>query len=228
MHALVGENGAGKTTLMRIAFGLISADTGTITVAGTGRQITSAADAIDAGIGMVHQHFTNVPAMTVAENVALGGRGRLSMTDASRRVNDIGARSGLVLDPVARAAELPVGGQQRLEIVKALARNTQTLILDEPTAVLAPAEADELLRWLRRFADGGNAVVLITHKLDEALSIADDVTVLRRGRVALHAAASTVTADGLANAMLGEDLSPTGKRSNGSTGWSRRCIRRGR
>ncbi len=208
VHALVGENGAGKTTLMRVAFGLIAADSGTITVAETGRGITSAADAIDAGIGMVHQHFTNVPAMTVAENVALGGRGRLSMADATRRVTDIGVRSGLVLDPIARAADLPVGGQQRLEIVKALARHTRMLILDEPTAVLAPVEALELLRWLRQFADEGNAVVLITHKLDEALRIADDVTVLRRGRVMLHAAASTVTADGLANAMLGEDLSP--------------------
>ena len=207
VHALVGENGAGKTTLMRIAFGLIAADSGTITAAETGRRITSAADAIDAGIGMVHQHFTNVPAMSVAENVALGGRGRLSMGDASRRVTDIGVRSGLVLDPIAPAADLPVGGQQRLEIVKALARNTRMLILDEPTAVLAPAEAIELLRWLRQFADDGNSVVLITHKLDEALRIADDVTVLRRGRVVLHAAASTVTADGLANAMLGDDLS---------------------
>jgi len=207
VHALVGENGAGKTTLMRIAFGLIAADSGTITAAETGRRITSAADAIDAGMGMVHQHFTNVPAMIVAENVALGGRGRLSMGDASRRVTDIGVRSGLVLDPIAPAADLPVGGQQRLEIVKALARNTRMLILDEPTAVLAPAEAIELLRWLRQLADDGNSAVLITHKLDEALRIADDVTVLRRGRVVLHAAASGVTADGLANAMLGEDSS---------------------
>jgi len=174
VHALVGENGAGKTTLMRIAFGLIASDSGTVTVGHSGAQIRSAAEAIEAGVGMVHQHFTNVPAMTVAENVALGGRHRLSMADTSRRIADIGRRSGLVLDPEARAAELSVSGQQRLEIVKALARNARMLILDEPTAVLAPAEAEELLRWLRRFADDGNAVVLITHKLHEALGIADD------------------------------------------------------
>ena len=208
VHALLGENGAGKTTLMRIAFGLIAADSGAVTIGHSGVQLRSAAEAIDAGIGMVHQHFTNVPAMTVAENVALGGRGRLSMTDVSRRIADIGRRSGLVLDPEARAAELSVSGQQRLEIVKALARNARTLILDEPTAVLAPAEAEELLRWLRQFADDGNAVVLITHKLHEALRIADDVTVLRRGRVALHAAAGALTAERLVHAMLGEDLSP--------------------
>ena len=206
VHALLGENGAGKTTLMRIAFGLLAPDTGTVTVAGAIEPIASAADAIDAGLGMVHQHFTNVPAMTVAENVALGGRGWLSMADASRRIAHIGAQSGLTLDPSARAGELPVSGQQRLEIVKALARDTRTLILDEPTAVLAPAEADELLRWLRRFANEGNAVVLITHKLHEALRIADDVTVLRRGRVVLNSSANAMTADSLASAMLGQDL----------------------
>ena len=208
VHALVGENGAGKTTLMRIAFGLIAPDSGTVTVGHSGAQIRSAAEAIEAGVGMVHQHFTNVPAMTVAENVALGGRHRLSMADTSRRIADIERRSGLVLDPEARAAELSVSGQQRLEIVKALARNARTLILDEPTAVLAPAEAEELLRWLRQFADDGNAVVLITHKLHEALGIADDVTVLRRGRVALHAAAGALTPERLVHAMLGADLSP--------------------
>ena len=162
---------------------------------------------------MVHQHFTNVPAMTVAENVALGGRGRLSIggrEPASRRHRRANAASCSTRTRAPR--DLPVGAQQRLEIVKALARDARMLILDEPTAVLAPAETEELLRWLRRFADEGNAVVLITHKLHEALSIADDVTVLRRGRVALHAAASTVAADGLANAMLGEDLSPTAQR----------------
>jgi simple sugar transport system ATP-binding protein len=207
VHALVGENGAGKTTLMRAAFGLIAADSGTVTVAGRDRSIGSVADAIAAGVGMVHQHFTNVPAMTVGENVALGGRGRVSMASARARIAEIGERSGLVLDASARAGELPVGGQQRLEIVKALVRNTRILILDEPTAVLAPTEAQELLRWLRRFADEGNAVVLITHKLHEALAIADDVTVLRRGRVVLHASAREMTPESLANAMLGEDLS---------------------
>jgi simple sugar transport system ATP-binding protein len=205
IHALLGENGAGKTTLMRIAFGLIQADDGSIEVAGVSRRITSAADAIAAGLGMVHQHFTNVGAMTVAENVALGGRGRLDRRDAIRRVEDIGARTGLRLEPEARADQLTVSAQQRLEIVKALARDARILILDEPTAVLAPTEADDLLRWLREFADAGNSVVLITHKLREALSVADDVTVLRRGRVVQHAASRSLTVESLASAMLGEE-----------------------
>ncbi|MDB4877321.1 MAG: transporter related protein [Gemmatimonadetes bacterium] len=206
VHALLGENGAGKTTLMRIAFGLVTADDGQIDIAGAPRRITSAADAISAGVGMVHQHFTNVPAMTVAANVALGGRGAFDASVAAARVEEIGARTGLRLDPAARAEQLPVGGQQRLEIVKALARDARILILDEPTAVLAPSEADELLRWLRGYARAGNAVVLITHKLREALAITDDVTVLRRGRVVLSAGASTVTTSSLALAMLGQEL----------------------
>ena len=207
VHALLGENGAGKTTLMRIAFGLLRSDDGTLTIAGARGRIGSPRDAIVAGVGMVHQHFTNVGEMTVAENVALGRRGPFRVTDAERDVTRIGERSGLVLDPAVRASDLGVGGQQRLEIVKALSRDARILILDEPTAVLAPAEAAELLRWLRQFADAGNAVVLITHKLQEAMSVADDVTVLRRGRVALQRAAAGLTADELANALLGESPS---------------------
>jgi simple sugar transport system ATP-binding protein len=201
VHALLGENGAGKTTLMRIAFGLVAPDVGAVFAGG--RPIASASDAIAAGVGMVHQHFTNVPAMTVAENVALGERGRFDSARAARRVEEIGSRTGLVLDPRSVAGDLPVGAQQRLEIVKALARDARTLILDEPTAVLAPREVEELLGWLRRFADAGNAVVLITHKLREALAIADDVTVLRRGSVALSSAAAAVTLDSVSAALLG-------------------------
>jgi general nucleoside transport system ATP-binding protein len=141
--------------------------------------------------------------MTVAENVALGSAGPLIRSAAEHRVAEIGVRTGLALDARARAGELSVGAQQRLEIVKALARNARALILDEPTAVLAPNEIEELLRWIRGFADAGNAVVLITHKLREALAIADDVTVLRRGRVALRASATTVTLDILSDALLG-------------------------
>lgn len=205
VHALVGENGAGKTTLMRIAFGLARADAGRVTALGSERAILSPVDAMNAGIGMVHQHFSNVPAMTVAENVALGGRGRFDIARAEKRVGDIGSRTGLTLDARDRADTLSVGAQQRLEIVKALARDTHTLILDEPTAVLAPAEAEDLLRWIRAFADEGNAVVLITHRLREALAVADTVTVLRRGRVVLDAAAADLTARGLATAILGEE-----------------------
>jgi len=204
VHALLGENGAGKTTLMRIAFGLISPDAGQV-MASEG-PIDSASDAIAAGIGMVHQHFTNVPAMNVAENVALGEHGRFDAARAAKRVEEIGSRTGLVLDPHHVAGDLSVGAQQRLEIVKALARNARTLILDEPTAVLAPREIEELLAWLRRFANAGNAVVLITHKLREALAIADDVTVLRRGSVVLSGAANAVTLDSVSAALLGGEI----------------------
>lgn len=206
VHALLGENGAGKTTLMRIAFGLISADSGQV-VAGTPQtRVTSPSDAIEAGVGMVHQHFTNVPAMTVAENVLLGGHGRFDRRRAAERVIDIGTRAGLPLDPHALAGDLPVGAQQRLEIVKALEHDARVLILDEPTAVLAPGQAADLLRWLRGFADRGNSVVLITHKLSEALAIADEVTVLRRGRVVVRSSAQKTNASALAAALLGDDL----------------------
>jgi general nucleoside transport system ATP-binding protein len=216
VHALVGENGAGKTTLMRIAFGLLAPDRGSVTVldGGISRPVSSAVAAIGAGVGMVHQHFTNVPAMTVAENVALGGRGRYDIAATARRIHEIGERTGLSLDPAARAEDLPVGGQQRLEILKALAHDARTLILDEPTAVLAPDEAAELLRWLRAFADGaaGNAVVLITHKLRDALGVADDITVLRRGRVVSTGLTGAMTADSLAAALLGEELASRDER----------------
>ena len=214
VHALLGENGAGKTTLMRIAFGLIPPDRGTIAIGGVPGRAVSAAAAIDAGLGMVHQHFTNVPAMTVAENVALGSRGMFHAARAAQHVRDIAARTGLTLDPAARAGDLPVGALQRLEIVKALARGARTLILDEPTAVLAPREADELLAWLRVFADAGHAVVLITHKLREALAIADDVTVLRGGRVVTQSAAADMTIASLAAALLGEDLDAAADRQD--------------
>jgi simple sugar transport system ATP-binding protein len=204
VHALLGENGAGKTTLMRIAFGLIQPDAGGVALDGAARRFRSPADAIVAGLGMVHQHFTNVGAMTVAENVALGGKGSYSPADAVRRVRELTARTRLALDPDAIAGSLPVSAQQKLEIIKALARRARILILDEPTAVLAPNEARELLAWASEFAANGGSVVLITHKLSEALSIADDVTVLRRGTAVFSSRASETTAAHLASAMLGE------------------------
>jgi simple sugar transport system ATP-binding protein len=158
-----------------------------------------------AGVGMVHQHFTNVPAMTVAENVSLGGRGAFRADRAAATVHDLGRRTGLALDPGALAGSLPVGAQQRLEIIKALARDATTLLLDEPTAVLAPAEAAELLAWLRDFANGGGSVVLITHRLREALGIADEVTVLRRGAVVANAPVGSVDERSLTTALLGEE-----------------------
>ena len=204
VHALLGENGAGKSTLMRIAYGLEVADAGAIAVAQRATSIASPADAIASGIGMVHQHFTLVPAMTVAENLALGGHGVLRPRDVARRVAEVSVLTGFVLDPSARVEALSVGAQQRVEIAKALMRGARFLILDEPTAVLAPAEAEELLRWLRRFVGSGNAAVLITHKLREALAVADDVTVLRRGHVMLHGPARETTRESLTRAMLGD------------------------
>ena len=193
---------------MRVAYGMFQPDAGDIFVDAEARHFRSPRDAIAARIGMVHQHFTNVAAMTVAENVALGGSGRFDRATAHDRVHALGAATGLFLDPEARAGSLSVAAQQRLEILKAIARDARILILDEPTAVLAPADADELLAWLRSFADAGHAVVLITHKLREALGIADDVTVLRRGRTVLAAAAREVTADTLATAMIGAAPTP--------------------
>lgn len=223
VHALLGENGAGKTTLMRIAFGLQTPERGTITLRGAPVAIRSPADALAKRIGMVHQHFSLVPAMTVAENVALGGHGLFNPKDAAERVREVSARAGLGLDPDARVDSLSVGAQQRCEIVKALARDVELLILDEPTAVLAPQEAGELLQWIRAFADRGHAVVLITHKLRDALAIADDVTVLRRGRTVLTGSAREMTQQSLRVAMVGEGdgdaipsaplLTPAGERA---------------
>ncbi len=204
VHALLGENGAGKSTLMRVAFGMVRPDTGGIRWRGAPVRFTSPAHALAQGIGMVHQHFSLVPGMTVAENVALGGHGRFNPRTAAARVREVAGRAGLPLDPEARVGALPVGAQQRCEIVKALARDVSLLILDEPTAVLAPAEAAELLAWARNHATRGAAVVLITHKLRDALAVADDVTVLRRGVVQLQAPRDEVTEARVAAAMLGE------------------------
>lgn len=232
VHALLGENGAGKTTLMRIAYGMLRPDAGTLRIFGDAAPFRSSADAIARGVGMVHQHFTLVPAMTVAENVALGMHGRFDAATAADRVRQLGVRTGLVLDPMARVESLPVGAQQRLEIVKALARDARLLILDEPTAVLAPGEADELMRWVRRFRDEGRAVVLITHKLREALSVADDVTVLRRGRTVLAGDASTLDEPALVAALIGDDVTranaPTGNASSAASGLRRLASEPGR
>ena len=208
VHALLGENGAGKSTLMKIAYGLEQPDAGTLSVDGSHVRFRNPRDAMQRGIGMVQQHFALVDAMTVAENVALGGSGRLDLRATSALVRRISKDAGLPIDPDALVRDLPVGAQQRVEIIKALARETRTLILDEPTAVLAPQEVNELLAWTRRFAEEGGTVVLIAHKLREVLSVAQRVTVLRRGRTVLTAASSEVNEVILANAMLGADAVP--------------------
>lgn len=206
LHALFGENGAGKTTLMSIAYGLIQPDDGNVFVSAVRRRFRSPADALDAGIGMVQQHFSLVPAMTVAENIALGMRGPYRPTVLRRQVLALAESTGLTIDPDARVANLSIGAQQRVEILKALARSVRVLILDEPTAVLSPKEAAELLRWIRAFCVGKCGAVLITHKLDEARTIADQVTVLRNGSVVKHATSPDVSSAQLVRAMLGEGV----------------------
>ncbi|WP_324716293.1 ABC transporter ATP-binding protein [Carboxydochorda subterranea] len=186
--ALLGENGAGKTTLMNVLYGLLSPDEGEIRVAGRRVRFDSPSDAMRAGIGMVHQHFMLVPVMTVAENVVLGAepvRGRffVDAREAARRVADISTRYGLQVEPGALVRDLPVGVQQRVEIIKLLYRSARVLILDEPTAVLTPQEVDELFAILEGLARAGHSVIFITHKLKEALAIADRIVVLRQGRV---------------------------------------------
>ncbi len=202
IHALLGENGAGKSTLMGVLFGLIAPDAGRLRLDGVEVVLRSPRDAIRLGIGMVQQHFAHVNAFSVAENVALGGRGRFDPRAAHDLVRATARAAGLTLDPSARVGELPVEAQQRVEIVRALARGARLLILDEPTAVLAPAEAAALLNWLRVFANGGATVVLVTHKVREALLVADDITVLRAGRRVASGPAGTFSAERLASVMF--------------------------
>ncbi len=213
IHALLGENGAGKSTLMNVLYGLLQPDSGDIVVDGTVTAIRSPRDAIAAGIGMVHQHFMLVPVFTVAENVALGAErtrgGPLGWLDRqrSRRVMvEVAQRYGLNVDPDAVVENLPVGVQQRVEIVKALTRQVDLLILDEPTAVLTPQETDELLAVMRTLKDAGKSIVFITHKLKEVKAIADRITVIRRGRTVATAAPDTAE-DELAALMVGRRVS---------------------
>jgi simple sugar transport system ATP-binding protein len=205
VHALLGENGAGKSTLMHVAYGLVRPDAGTIKLDGAARRVTSPREARALGIGMVHQHFTSVPALTVAENVALFAGWDVTPKVLRTRTVELSKRLGLPLDPDERAGRLSVALKQRLEIVKALAADTRILLLDEPTAVLAPGEAEELLRMIRAFTAAGGSAVVITHKLDEAIRAADRITVLRRGSVTFTGSAVGVTASALAAAMVGDE-----------------------
>ncbi len=203
IHALLGENGAGKTTLMRIAFGLIKPDSGAIEVKGQRVSFSSPADAIASGIGMVHQQFSLVPEMTVADNVALGGKGRYHAIEVARRIEIIGNRMGMHLDPYAKVATLTSSERQKLEIVRTFAHDASILILDEPTAVLTPKDIGDLFAQLKAFASAGGSVILITHKLRDAIENADTVTVLRRGRCVLSSPMHLVDEESLSNAMLG-------------------------
>jgi len=205
--ALLGENGAGKSTLMKVFYGLLRPDAGTVRWRGEPVALADPAAARRLGIGMVHQHFTLVPAMTVAENLALAAPPRRITPRAMvEQAHQLIERTGIAVDPRAVAGRLPVGLQQRVEILKALSTPTRLLILDEPTGVLAPAEVTELFEVLSRLRGQGTSLILITHKLPEALALADRVAVLRRGRLVLEAARSEVNTDALARAMVGRSL----------------------
>jgi simple sugar transport system ATP-binding protein len=206
LHALLGENGAGKTTLMRIAFGMLRPDSGELLVDGAPRTFRSPADAIAAGIGMVQQHPSNVGAMSVWENVILGSGGLLNPPQARRDVRDLVERLGFSLAVNERVDALPVAAQQRLEILKAVYREARLLILDEPTAILAPEEARDLYGWLRSFASEGGTAIVVTHKLEEARQFTDSLTVLRAGRTVFQSASSGVSTSDLTRAMIGESM----------------------
>src|SRR4051794_17527694 len=209
VHALLGENGAGKSTLMNQLYGLLQPDEGEILVNGEAKVFRSPRDAIAAGIGMVHQHFMLVPVFTVAENIALGSEdvrgGPLGILDRRRNRRDVletSKKYGLPVDPDALVENLPVGAQQRVEIVKALTREVDLLILDEPTAVLTPQETDELLEVMRSLAETGKSIVFITHKLREVKAVADRITVIRRGRTVTPSDHPTAAPDRPRNSFL--------------------------
>jgi ABC-type uncharacterized transport system ATPase subunit len=211
VHALLGENGAGKSTLMNILFGLYRPDEGEILLDDQAHSFRSPADAIAAAIGMVHQHFMLVPVFTVAENVMLGVEptgplGRLERAEAHRRVAELSERFGLAVDPEATIEDLPVGVQQRVEILKALYRDARCLILDEPTAVLTPTEIAELMEIVRQLAEGDRSVIFISHKLREVLGIADEISVLRNGKVVGHTTPDDTDEQALATLMVGRDV----------------------
>ncbi len=213
IHALLGENGAGKSTLMNVLYGLYPADEGEIELDGEVRHFSDPGDAIAAGIGMVHQHFMLVPVFTVAENVMLGNEttgfaGTLDLDAARKRVEEISEQFGFRLDPDAVVEDLPVGVQQRVEIVKALSRDAQVLVLDEPTAVLTPQETDELMEIMRQLKSDGKSIVFITHKLREVREVADRITVIRLGKVVGEAEPTASNAD-LAAMMVGRPVELT-------------------
>jgi ABC-type uncharacterized transport system ATPase subunit len=210
VHAVVGENGAGKSTLMKIIYGMVSPDEGTIKVRGEEVHFRSPKDAIEAGIGMVHQHFMLADNLTVLENVVLGSEPRkgleIDFRRASDRIRQLGETYGLRLDPTQKVEFLSVGERQRVEIVKVLYRGAKILILDEPTAVLVPQEVEDLFKSIRDLKAEGETVIFISHKLDEVLAIADTITVMRDGRTVATTTPDLVDAKALAELMIGSEL----------------------
>src|SRR5712691_7279650 len=220
VHALLGENGAGKSTLSNILIGLYRPDEGEIRLYGEPVHFHSPSDAIDAGIGMVHQHFRLVPPFTVAENIILGEHRAearkfvVQPRQIERHVAGLGKRYGIVVEPRARVWQLSVGEQQRVEILKALYREALILILDEPTAVLTPQESEALFGTLRAMAAEGRTVIFISHKLHEVKAVADRVTVLRGGRSIATLPAAEATPRSLAALMVGRDVEIAGRRES--------------
>ena len=210
IHALLGENGAGKSTLMNILAGLYQQDSGTITVHGKQVRFSSPRHAISSGIGMVHQHFMLVPTQSVTENVLLGlddPRFFMQLSHYDQKIREMGEQYGLPIDPTAKIWQLSVGEQQRVEIIKMLYRGTDILILDEPTAVLAPKEIDTFIETLQRMTSLGKSIIFISHKLNEVLNLADRVTVMRRGKVtAAGVNPKGLTVNDLAKLMVGRDV----------------------
>jgi len=209
IHALLGENGAGKTTLMNILYGIYRPDEGKIYVRGERAEVKSPRDAIDLGLGMVHQHFMLVHPHTVAENIALGlssSKFLFPVREVEKGVAELSERYGLKIDSKAKIWQLSVGEQQRVEIIKALYRGAQVLILDEPTSVLTPSETRDLFKTLRRIAEEGRSIIFITHKLDEAMEISDRITVLRQGKVVATVRASETNKRELARMMVGREV----------------------
>ncbi|MEV8133997.1 ABC transporter ATP-binding protein [Microbacterium aurantiacum] len=213
IHALLGENGAGKSTLMNVLYGLYQADEGDILLDDVVQHFRGPGDAMNAGIGMVHQHFMLIPVFTVAENVMLGhentkGLGVLDLAAARRHVREVADRFGFQIDPDALVGDLPVGVQQRVEIIKALSRDARVLVFDEPTAVLTPQETDELMAIMRQLRDEGTSIVFITHKLREVREVADAITVIRLGKV-VGEASPTASNTELASLMVGRAVELT-------------------
>lgn len=210
IHAIVGENGAGKSTVMRIAYGFYNADSGDILIDGRPVQIRSPHDAIALGIGMVHQHFMLVDTMTVAENIILGAEtgsaAKLDLDKARKEIDKLSKDLKLGVDPDAVIEDLSVGQQQRVELLKALFRDAEILILDEPTAVLSPQEVEEFFSILRRMKEQGKTIIIITHKLEEVMAISDDVTVMRDGRSVGEVKTSDTNVRELARLIVGRDV----------------------
>ena len=221
--SLIGENGAGKSTLMSVLYGMYKPDEGEILIDGAPLVFASPADAIAAGIGMVHQHFMLVPVFTVAENVVLGveptgSLGKLKIDEARRMVREISDKYNLDLDPDAVIEDLPVGVQQRVEIVKVLLRDAKVVVFDEPTAVLTPSEIIEFFEIVKTLVSAGRGVVFITHKLKEALNIADRIAVLRRGKVVGEADPKTATESQIAEMMVGRPVQLTVDKNSAKAG----------